>query len=131
MKANIAYLRIVSPINGVVTARSTEPGAVVVPGQTILSVIDLNNVYLRGFIPEGQIGKVRIGQAAQVFLDARPDQPIEGKIIQIDPQGSFTPENIYFKNDRVKQVFGVKIGLTNPAGYAKPGMPADARITLD
>lgn len=131
INANIAYLKILSPINGVVTARAVEPGAIVVPGQTIISVIDLNNVYLRGFIPEGQIGKVRIGQAAQVFLDARPEQPIEGKIIQIDPQGSFTPENIYFKDDRVKQVFGIKIGLTNPAGYAKPGMPADARIKLE
>ena len=131
IEANIAYLKILSPITGVVTARAVEPGAVVVPGQTLLSVIDLNNVYLRGFIPEGQIGKVRIGQSAKVFLDARPDQPFEGKVIQIDPQGSFTPENIYFKDDRVKQVFGVKIGLTNPGGFAKPGMPADARLTLE
>lgn len=131
IKANISYLKILSPISGVVTARSVEPGAVVVPGQTLLSVIDLNSVYMRGFVPEGQIGKIRVGQAAQVFLDAKPDEPIAGKIIQIDPQGSFTPENIYFKNDRVKQVFGIKIGLTNPGGFAKPGMPADARIKLE
>lgn len=129
--ANVAYLKINSPIDGVVTARAVEPGAVVTPGQTVLSVIDLNNVYLRGYIPEGEIGRVRIGQPAKVFLDANPSKPFSGKIIQIDPQGSFTPENIYFKNDRVKQVFGVKIGIEQPGGFAKPGMPADAQIKLD
>lgn len=130
-QANIAYLKITSPINGVVTARAVEPGAVVTPGQTILSVIDLNNVYLRAYIPEGDIGRVRVGQAAKVFLDADPKKPFEGKISQIDPQGSFTPENIYFKNDRVKQVFGIKIEIDKPGGFAKPGMPADAQIRLE
>ena len=50
--------------------------------------------------------------------------------IEIDPQASFTPENIYFRDDRVKQVFGIKILIDNPANYAKPGMPADADIDL-
>lgn len=131
IKANIAYLKILSPIEGIVTARAVEPGAIVVPGQTILSIINLNTVYLRAYIPEGQIGKVRVGQTATVFLDAHPDKGIPGKVIQIDPEGSFTPENIYFKNDRVKQVFGIKIGIEQPGGFAKPGMPADAQIKVD
>ncbi|HEY9867814.1 MAG TPA: efflux RND transporter periplasmic adaptor subunit, partial [Candidatus Obscuribacterales bacterium] len=128
--ANIAYLRIESPIDGVVTARSVEPGAVVVPGQTLLSVINLDTVYLRAYVPEEQIGNVRIGQNARVFLDARPKQPLTGRVIQVDPEGSFTPENIYFKQDRVRQVFGIKIAIDKPAGFAKPGMPADAEIIL-
>lgn len=130
IKANIAYLNCNSPIDGVVTARSVEPGAVVVPGQTLLSLIDLNRVYLRGFVPEGSIGKIRIGQSANVFLDSQPKNPLEGEVIQIDPEGSFTPENIYFKEDRVKQVFGIKILLKHPERFAKPGMPADAEISL-
>lgn len=130
-KANIAYLKIESPIDGIVTARPVEPGAVLVPGQTILSIINLDTVYMRGYVPEGDIGKVRVGQGVEVFLDANPTKPMKGKIIQIDPVASFTPENIYFKNDRVKQVFGIKIGIEQPGGYAKPGMPADARIKLD
>ena len=128
--ANIAYLKIVSPIDGVVTARVVEPGAVVVPGQTLLSLINLDTVYLRGYIPEGEIGNVKIGQKAKVMLDARPDKPLDGQVIQIDPQGSFTPENIYFKNERVKQVFGIKIAIHQPGWLAKPGMPADAEILL-
>ncbi len=131
IQANIAYLNIVSPINGIVTARAVEPGAVVVPGQTVLSLIDLSLIYLRGFVPEGQIGKVRVGQQAHVYLDSAPNKPISGKVIEIDPVASFTPENIYFKDDRVKQVFGIKIMLSGPYGFAKPGMPADADIILE
>lgn len=131
IQANIAYLQLNSPIEGVVTARPVEPGAVVVPGQTILSVIDLSKVYLRAYVPEGDIGKIRIGQEAKVFLDASPEKPFQGKVSQIDPQASFTPENIYFKDDRVKQVFGIKISIDKPGGFAKPGMPADAQVKLD
>lgn len=129
--ANIAYLSVKSPISGIVTARVVEPGVVAVPGQTLISVIDLSTVYLRGYVPEGQIGRVRVGQKARVFLDSSPDKPFEGTVIQIDPEGSFTPENIYFKDDRVKQVFGIKIGITQPDRFAKPGMPADAEILVD
>ncbi len=129
--ANIAYLSVKSPISGIVTARVVEPGVVAVPGQTLISVIDLSTVYLRGYVPEGQIGRVRVGQKARVFLDSSPEKPFEGTVIQIDPEGSFTPENIYFKDDRVKQVFGIKIGITQPDRFAKPGMPADAEILVD
>jgi len=117
----------------VVTARVVEPGVVAVPGQTLISLIDLSTVYLRGYVPEGQIGRVRLGQKAKVYLDSSPTKPIEGKVIQIDPEGSFTPENIYFKDDRVKQVFGIKIGIAQPGAkyFAKPGMPADAEILTD
>lgn len=130
-KANVAYLKILSPITGVVTARPVEPGAVVVPGQVILSLIDLDKVYMRAFVPEGQIGRVRIGQKAEVYLDAKPNQPFVGKVSQVDPQGSFTPENIYFKDDRIKQVFGIKIEIEQPGGFAKPGMPADAKLVME
>jgi HlyD family secretion protein len=130
IQAQIAYLNIISPIDGVVTARSVEPGEVVASGKTLLSVINPNTVYLRGFIPEGEIGNVRVGQNARVFLDSAPDKPLNAKVSAIDTQASFTPENIYFQKDRVKQVFGVKISIDNPAGFAKPGMPADGEIAL-
>jgi HlyD family secretion protein len=130
IKANIAYLKILSPIDGVVTARVVEPGAVVVPGQTLLSLINLDTVYLRAYVPEEFIGKVRVGQQANIFLDSDTQKALSSQVIEVDPEGSFTPENIYFKNDRVRQVFGIKIALYHPGGYAKPGMPADADILL-
>jgi HlyD family secretion protein len=130
IQANLDYLNIRSPIYGVVTARPVEPGAVLAPGQTILTVIDYNQVYMRAYIPEGSIGKVRVGQEADVYLDAMPKRAFAGKVIEIDPEATFTPENIYFKNDRVKQVFGIKIGIDKPEGFAKPGMPADVYIKI-
>lgn len=131
VQSKIGDLNIISPISGVVTTRSVEPGAVVTTGKTLLTAIDPEKVYLRGFIPEGEIGNVRVGQPAKVFLDSDPDRALKATVSAIDTQASFTPENIYFKEDRVQQVFGVKISLDNPAGYAKPGMPADAEIITE
>lgn len=128
--AQMAYLNIISPIDGVITARSVEPGTVVTTGKTLLTVIDPNTVYLRGYIPEGDIGNVRIGQPAKILLDSAPDKPFSGHVSAIDTQASFTPENIYFRKDRVTQVFGVKITIDQPDGLAKPGMPADAELTM-
>ncbi|MDZ8053256.1 MAG: HlyD family secretion protein [Aulosira sp. ZfuVER01] len=130
MKAKISDLNVISPINGVVVSRSVEPGAVVTTGKTLLTVIDPKTVYLRAFVPQGNIGKVRVGQEAKIFLDSAPKQPLSAKVAAIDTQASFTPENIYFQQDRVKQVFGVKITIDNPAGLAKPGMPADTDINI-
>jgi len=126
--AQMSYLNIKSPINGIIIARSAEPGEIVSTGRTILTVLDFNTVYLRGYIPEGSIGLINIGKRASVFLDSAPKTPIPAWVSEIDAEATFTPENIYFRDDRVKQVFGVKLNLYNPQGYAKPGMPADAEI---
>ncbi len=137
-------LNVMSPLDGVVTARSVEPGAIVNNQTKILTIVDPKNIYLRGFIPEGDIGKVRIGQTANIFIDSALEKPLNGKVISIDPQASFTPENIYFQKDRVRQVVGVRIQVENPQGCfhpenpyqesdlpcAKIGMPADAEIRL-
>lgn len=131
ISARIADLTITSPINGIVVTRTVEPGEVIAAGTTILSVIDLSDVYLRGYIPEGRLGEVRVGQPAHVFLDSDPNQPLDATVDAIDTEASFTPENIYFQSDRVTQVFGLKLGIENPNGYAKPGMPADGEIILE
>jgi HlyD family secretion protein len=128
--AQLSNLTITSPVAGTVTVRSVEPGVVVSPGKTLISVLDLNTVYMRGFIPQGQIGKVRVGQTARVFLDSAPDNPLMARVAAIDAEASFTPENIYFKQDRVQQVFGIRLTIDSPAGLAKPGMPADAEIVM-
>lgn len=130
ISANIVYLNINSPIHGVVTARTVEPGAVVAAGQTVISLINLDTVFLRAYVPDSEISKVRLNQRCLIYYDAEPKKGIAGKVIEIDPQASFTPENIYFRDDRVKQVFGIKIMIDNPANYAKPGMPADADIDI-
>jgi HlyD family secretion protein len=130
IEADIADLTIRAPIAGTILTRSAEPGRVIQPGQTILTMVDLSKLYLRGFVPEGGVGKVKVGQQARVFLDSNPNQPVPAEVIRVDPEVMFTPENTYFKEDRVKQVLGLKLGLRGAYGYAKPGMPADGRIQI-
>lgn len=129
-QANLNYLVIKSPLGGNVITRSVEPGEVVAAGAPLLTIVNLDNLYLRGFIPEGEIAKVRIGQSSLVYLDTFPKQPLQATVTRIDPKASYTPENTYFKKDRVTQVFGVELTLKNSQGLAKPGMPADGRILV-
>lgn len=127
-QANRQDLVILAPFSGVVATRTAEPGEVVTAGTALVTLIDLGKVYLRGFVPEGQIGKVKLGQPAHVYLDSSPNQPIDAYVSRIDPQATFTPENTYFRDERVKQVVGVKLQLKAGIGFAKPGMPADGEI---
>lgn len=127
-KANRQDLTVRAPFAGVIAVRSAEPGEVVTAGTAIVSIVDLTKVYLRGFIPGGQIGNVKLGQPARVYIDSNPKQPIDAYVSRIDPQATFTPENTYFREDRVKQVVGVKLQLKGATGYAKPGMPADGEV---
>jgi len=127
-RANRSDLQVLAPFTGTVATRSAEPGEVAMAGTPVLTLIDLNRVYLRGYIPEGQIGRVKLGQRARIYLDSDPNKPLAALVTRIDPQAAFTPENTYFREDRVKQVVGVKIQLQEGAGLAKPGMPADGEI---
>jgi len=123
-------LIITAPFDGTVMTRAAEPGEVVTAGTAIVTLLDMSKVYLRGFVPEGQIGKVKIGQPARVYLDSAPTKPIDAFVQRIDPQATFTPENTYFRDDRVKQVVGVKLLLKAATGFAKPGMPSDGEILV-
>jgi len=129
-RANRQDLIVKAPFTGTIATRAAEPGEVLTAGTPVVTMIDLSQVYLRGFIPEGQIGRVKIGQAAHVYLDSNPKEPIDAYVSRIDPQATFTPENTYFREDRVKQVVGVKLQLKGAVGFAKPGMPADGEILV-
>lgn len=132
IQSRLNHLTINSPLNGVITTRSVEPGTVVLPSRPLLRIVNLNQVYMRGFIPGGQIAQIRVGQPARVYLDSDPrhQNPLKATVTAIDSKASFTPENIYFQRDRVEQVFGVRLSIDQPSGFAKPGMPADAEILL-
>jgi HlyD family secretion protein len=128
--AALADLTVRAASDGTVIARAVEPGDVVAAGRILLSVLDLDHVYLRGYVPEGDIGRVRLGQTAHVVLDSDTKRDLAARVGEIDSQASFTPENVYFKADRVQEVFGVRLDLRDPRGFAKPGMPADAVIDV-
>lgn len=132
IQKKIDQLTINSPIDGVVTTRSVEPGTVVLPSRPLMRIVNLDQVYMRGFIPGDQIAEIRTGQPAQIYLDNDPkhQSPLSAIVSAVDATASFTPENVYFQADRVEQVFGIKLSIDEPAGFTKPGMPADAEILL-
>ncbi len=127
-KADITELTITAPSDGSVITRAAEPGRVVAAGQIILTLVDTGNLYLRGFIPVAQSDLIKIGQSATVSLPS--DSIVNAEVSRIDPQAMFTPENTYFKEERVKQVVGIKLRLKDNPGKAKVGMPADAIIKI-
>lgn len=121
---------LVSRTDGVVSACNINPGEFALPGQVLIRISSPNRVYLRAFVAEGELSRVKIGQKAQVYLDGAVDKVLAATITSIDESASFTPESVYFKDDRVKQVFGIKLRVDNTNGIAKPGMPADAVVSL-
>jgi HlyD family secretion protein len=133
-EAQRADLTIVAPFAGTVATRSAEPGEVVAAGTALVTIVDLSRVYLRAFVPGGDLPRVAVGQRARVYLDANPGEPrqvLEAVVARIDPEATFTPENTYFRDDRVRQVFGVKLQLEGNAANAHPGMPADGEILVE
>jgi len=127
-RAQQENLTIVSPVTGVVLTRHASPGEIVGAGAPILTVAAMDRVWIRLFIPLPQLGRIVVGQTARVTTDALPGRVFTGTVTEISPQAEFTPKNIQTREERVKQVFAVKVTLANPDHLLKPGMPADAVI---
>lgn len=125
----LADLTIRSPTSGAVTMRLADLGEVINAGTPLLEVVDLDRLYLKVFIPEAEIGKVRIGLHAQIYIDAFPDMPFAAKVRNIASRAEFTPKEIQTPDERVKLVYAVKLYLKdNPEHRLTPGLPADAVI---
>jgi len=128
LEKKIADCEVVAPRAGILVHRLVEPGEVSGPGGTLFVIQDLQTVRLTVFVPEGDIGRVRLGDTVSVYLDSHPDDPFPGTVTRIREQAEFTPKNVQTKDERVKLVFGVEVEMANPEGYLKPGLPADARF---
>ncbi len=121
---------ILAPLNGIVLTKRAEQGEVVNPGFPIVVLIDPDDLWLRVYIPESEIGLLKTGQAVAVTVDSFPERRFEGKVIEISSKAEFTPRTVQTKKERVNLVFGVKVSLDNRERLLKPGMPADAEITV-
>lgn len=126
--ADLNETKIYSPVDGVILSRPVETGEVVNPGTVLYVVVDLNRLYVKVYVPEPDIGKIKLGLPARVYIDAYPDRFFKGRITKIYEQAEFTPKNVETKEERVKLVFGVEVSVDNPDGVLKPGMPADVVI---
>lgn len=119
-----------TPIDGVVLVKSLEAGEVAAAGATVVTIADTEHPWLRGYVPETQIGRIKIGQKVKLKTDSYKDKVYEGKITYISSQAEFTPKQIQTQEERVKQVYRVKITVDNKAQELKLNMPVDAVIDL-
>jgi HlyD family secretion protein len=130
-KTQLSYATVVAPLSGVVLSKNIEPGEYVAPGTPVVTVGDLVNVWLRGYIDENQHGKVKPKQRAWVTTDSYPGKRYEGRLGFIASEAEFTPKNVQTQKERVKLVYRIKIDIVNdPKMELKPGMPADAIIEV-
>ena len=119
-----------APIDGTVLVKSAELGEVLAAGTTVVTIGDLARPWVRGYIKEGDLGKVKIGQEVKVTTDSFPGRVYKGRISYISPEAEFTPKQIQTKEERVKLVYRVKILVENPNQELKLNMPVDAEIAL-
>ena len=127
-RQQLAETELFSPFEGVVLSTSAEPGSYLNPGTTALTVGDINGVWLRAFVSESDLGRIRLGQSAEVTVDAYPERRWNGRISFISSTAEFTPRSVQTFKERTNLVYRIKIELENPDGVLKPGMPADAVV---
>jgi len=123
--------RVVSPIDGVVTRTHAEVGETVAAGRAVVTLTNLSRPWVRVYIPETQIGRVRLGDAAGITIDTFPDRAFKGRVTYVASEAEFTPKNVQTQEERVKLVFAIDVTADNPEGVLKPGMPADVTIQTE
>jgi HlyD family secretion protein len=128
LKKNIEDCKIYAPVDGFVSKKFIEAGEIAAPTSSLLRISNLETVNLVIYVPETDLAKVKLGQNAEITIDAFKDRTYTGKIIFISPEAEFTPKNIQTPDERTKLVFAVKIEIPNPNFELKPGLPADAKI---
>jgi HlyD family secretion protein len=124
------YATLVAPFDGVITARQAELGEVVAPGTPVVTVTDLAHVWVRAYVNETDLRRVRLGQRAVVTTDGPQDKPLEGRLSFIASEAEFTPKNVETHAERVTLVYRVKIDVDNASHALLPGMPVDVRLAL-
>jgi HlyD family secretion protein len=130
LKKSVRDCYVTSPINGFIVNKYVEKGETVTMLSSLFKVSDLNPVKLDIYVSEDDLGKIKLGQKADVTTDTYQNKKYEGKVIYISPEAEFTPKNIQTKDERTKLVFEVKIQIDNSNFELKPGMPADAIVHL-
>lgn len=117
-----------APISGTVMAKHAEPGELLAAGSPVITVAKLDEVWVRAYLPETQLGKVKLGQLATVTSDTWKGRKYQGTVSFIASEAEFTPRNVQTEAERVKLVYRIKVTIKNPAMELKPGMPVDAVI---
>ena len=126
----LGYTVLRAPFDGVILVRQAELGEVAAPQTPIVTLADLDHVWLRAYVNEPDIGKVRYGEPVTVTTDTYPGKRYAGRIAFISSQAEFTPKSVETHEERVTLVYRIRVDVDNPTHELGPGMPADARVEL-
>jgi HlyD family secretion protein len=129
-KIILGYTVLTAPFSGVILTRQAELGEVMLPGAPVVTLADLDHVWLRAYINEPDLGRARFGLPAVISTDAFPGRTFQGRISSIASRAEFTPKSVETHTERVTLVYRIKIDIYNPTHELVPGMPADAEIQL-
>lgn len=130
-RSQLGKTRVFVPLSGFVLERLVEPGEVVAAGQPVAILANLSIVRLKVFIGERDLGRVKLGAAVRIRVDAFPERYFTARVARIDAQAQFTPRDVHMADERSRTVYGVTLEAANADGLLKPGMPADAWILWD
>jgi len=128
-RRQLEYTRLQSPVTGMVSVRLAEAGEIVSPGKAILRIAELSQPWVRAYLNEKDLTRVRLGQAAQIRIDGLPGKVFEGRLTFISPTAEFTPKTVETHALRVDMVYRVKVQVDNPNGVLKLGQPADVVLS--
>jgi membrane fusion protein YbhG len=123
--------QVTAPAAAVVEVLDVRPGDLIAPNTPVATLLERDQIYVRIYIPETEIGRVHLGQKAEVRVDSFPKQIFDGLVEQINQQAEFLPRNVQTREERVHQVFGVKIRIHDPSGHVLAGMAADVKLKAD
>lgn len=131
LSAQMSDRQVESPVDGIVLSKSAEAGEVLAGGAALLTIGDIDRPWVRGYINETDLGRVKLGMAAEVTTDSYPGKLYKGKVTFINSEAEFTPKQIQTTEERVKLVYRVKIEVENPNRELKSNMPVDAVIRVN
>jgi HlyD family secretion protein len=129
-KARTSDCAVIAPISGTVSVVAFRLGETVLAGSVPVTIIDLGQTWLTVYLPERLLGRVRLGDTCRARIDAYPKKDFRGTLTFIADKAEFTPKDIQTREERINQVYRLKIALPNPDRILKPGMPADVFLNL-
>lgn len=130
-EARFRERQVIAPLPATVEVLDVRPGDIIAPNTPVATLLEADQIYVRIYIPETELGRVKLGQKAEVRVDSFPKTAFEGVVEQINQQAEFLPRNVQTREERVHQVFGVKIRINDPEGRVLAGMAADVKLKAE
>lgn len=127
-QARFRERQVTAPSAAIVEVLDVRPGDLIAPNTPVATLLEKDQIYVRIYIPETEFGRIKLGQKAEIRVDSFPNTVFDGEVEQINQRAEFLPRNVQTREERVHQVFGVKIRINDPGGHVLAGMAADVKL---